>query len=83
MNSLLKNNKSEISIETSDGTIKKGYEYNMSFAYENSYSDGLSNSLHPDYYETIILYFSLDNPSSIGTDLIENIYLDVFYKYSI
>ena len=35
MNSLLKNNKSEIEVEMNDGTIINGSDYNMSFAYEN------------------------------------------------
>ncbi len=66
-----------------DGTIRDGSEWNMTYAYENHLTDGLSNSLHPGYYGTIILYLSMDNIEGIRTDLIDKIYLDIYLGDSI
>ena len=78
MHSLLKNYKNEFKLEMKDGTIKDGSEWNMTCAYENHLTDGLSNSLHPGYYGTVLLYISMDSTEGIRTDLVEKIYLDIY-----
>ncbi|KAK8880947.1 hypothetical protein M9Y10_003653 [Tritrichomonas musculus] len=82
MHSLLKNYKHEFKLEMNDGTIIDGAQWNMSCNFENHLSDGLSNSLHPGYYGTVILYISMDSTSGIRTDLVDKVYIDIYVDES-